>query len=352
MTNFARLCATASMVAVAAVMASPAFAAGTTAGSTVTNTATIGYSVGGVAQTAVSASDTFTVDRKINLVVVEDNSVTTNVSPGQTSAVTGFTVTNSSNAPLDFALAASQQVGGTAAHGGTDTFDGTNVKIYADTNNDGVFSAGDLVITYLDQIAADATVKVFIVTDIPLGQSTGAVADVRLTATAAEATGAGSLGVTVAQTTGANTAGMDTVFADSNAGGNTARDGISFADDDYTVSAAALTATKVSRIVSDPFNGVTNAKAIPGATIEYCISVANALGGASATNVAISDIYPGATTVFDTVFGVKVNGTVTGSTCNADGAIVGTEVSGTVSGTIPTLIAGDKRTVLFRVTIK
>ena len=352
MTNLVRLCATASMVAVAALMASPAFASGTTAGSTVTNTATIGYSVGGVPQTAVTASDTFTVDRKVNLVVVEDNGVTTNVSPGQTSAVTAFNVTNSSNAPLDFALAASQQVSGTAAHGGTDTFDGTNVKIYADTNNDGVFSAGDLQITYLDQIAADATVKVFVVTDIPLGQATGAVADVRLTATAAEATAAGSLGATVTQTAGANTAGVDTVFADSNAGGNTARDGISFADDDYTVSAAAVTATKVSRIVSDPFNGSTNPKAIPGATIEYCISVANAAGGASATNVAISDTYPGATTAYDTGFGVKVNGTVTGTTCNADGAIAGSEASGTVTGTIPTLIAGDKRTVLFRVTIK
>ena len=50
-------------------------------------------------------------------------------------------------------------------------------------------------------------------------------------------------------------------------------------------------------------------------------------------------------------FGVKVNGTVTSGTCNADGAIAGAHASGVVSGTIPSIVAGDIRTVLFRVTI-
>jgi len=350
MTRIARLCAAASVIAVATVVASPAFAAGTTAGSTITNNVTVNFQVGGVGQTAVTASDTFTVDRKVNLTTAELGSSTTSVSPGQLAAVTSFTVTNSSNAPLDFSLAASQQVGGTAAHGGTDSFDTTNVKMYADTNNDGVYTPGtDLQITYLDQVAADATVKVFVVSDVPLGLATGAVADVRLTATAYEATAAGSLGAIVTQT-GTATAGVDTVFADTIAGGNTARDGISFASDDYTISAASLTATKVSRIISDPFNGTTNPKLIPGAVVEYCITVANGSGSASATSVAISDTLP-TTTTYETTFGVKVNGTVTGVTCNADGGIAGSQAAGVVSGTIPTLIAGDTRTVLFRVTI-
>jgi hypothetical protein len=350
MTIFARLSAAASLLAVAAAVATPANAAGTTAGSTITNNVSVAYQVGGVSQTAVTASDTFTVDRKINLTTAEIGNLTTSVSPGQTSAVTSFTVTNSSNAPLDFALSASQQVGGTAVHGGTDSFDTTNVKIYVDTNNDNVFSVGDTQVTYLDQVAADATIKVFVVSDVPLGLATGAVADVRLTATASEATAAGSLGATVTQTSGANTAGVDTVFADTIAGGNTARDGISFANDDYTVSAAAVTATKVSRIVSDPFNGSTNPKLIPGAVVEYCIAVSNGAGSADATSVAISDTLPTATT-YEPLFGVKVNGTVTGATCNADGAIAGSQASGVVTGTIPTIVAGATRTVLFRVTI-
>ena len=168
----------------------------------------------------------------------------------------------------------------------------------------------DVLITYLDQIAADASVRVFVVADVPLGRATSEVAGVRLTGTAAEATAAGSLGAVVTQTAGANTAGVDTVFADTNAGGNTARDGIHFDEDDYTIFAAALTATKTSRVISDPLNGTTNPKLIPGAVVEYCITVANGSGGAAAANVAISDTLP-ATTTYDASFGVKVNGTVT-----------------------------------------
>ena len=201
----------------------------------------------------------------------------------------------------------------------------------------------DTLITYLDQVAADASVRVFVVADVPLGRSTGDVAGVRLTGTASEATAAGSLGATVTQTAGANTAGVDTVFADTAVGGNTARDGIHFDEDDYTILAANLTATKTSRVISDPLNGTTNPKLIPGAVVEYCISVANAAGSASATNVAISDTLPG-TTTYDSSFGIKVNGTVTSGTCNADGAIAGAHASGVVSGTIPTLAAGDTRT--------
>ena len=350
MTRTMRLLASASLLAVAAFAASPASAAGTAAGATITNTVTVDYKVGGVSQNQLSASDSFTVDRKINLTVAEVGSTTTSVSPGQTAAVTAFSVTNASNAALDFALAVTQPSGGTAAHGGTDNFNVGNVKLYVDTNSNGSYDAGDTQITYLDQIAADASVTVFVVADVPLGRSTSDVADVRLTATAAEATSAGSLGATVTQTSGANTAGMDTVFADAATGGNVAGDGAAFADDDYTVLAAALTATKTSKIISDPVNGSTNPKMIPGAVVEYCIAVANAAGSATATNVGISDSLPAATTYLS-AFGIKVNGTVTGSTCNADGTTGGSFASGVVSGTLSDIAAGSASTLVFRVTI-
>ncbi|MEA3012310.1 MAG: hypothetical protein QOD42_855 [Sphingomonadales bacterium] len=351
MKTYTRFGAAASMLAVAAGTASPAFATGTPAGSTITNNVSVAYQVGGVSQTGLSASNSFTVDRKVNFTVAEDGSSTTQVSPGQLAAVTSFIVTNTSNAPLDFALAASNRVGGSAQHGGTDIFDVSNLRLYADTNSNGAYDAGtDVLITYLDQIAADANTRVFVVADVPLGRSTGDIAGVRLTGTAAEATAAGSLGAVVTQTAGANTAGVDTVFADTSAGNNTARDGIHFDEDDYTIFAAALTAVKTSRVISDPLNGATNPKLIPGAVVEYCITVANGSGGAAAANVAISDTLP-ATTTYDASFGVKVNGTVTSGTCNADGVIVGAHAAGVVSGSIPSIAAGDTRTVLFRVTI-
>lgn len=92
--------------------ASPALASGTASGTTINNTVSVNYKVGGVDQTATGASDSFKVDRKVNLTVAEVGTTTTEVSPGQTAAVTTFTVTNNSNATLDFALAAAQQTGG------------------------------------------------------------------------------------------------------------------------------------------------------------------------------------------------------------------------------------------------
>lgn len=346
-----RMLASVSLLAVATSVASPALAAGTASGTPITNTVSVDFRVGGVNQNQVTASDTFTVDRKINLTVAEVGSTTTSVSPGQATAVTAFTVTNVSNATLDLAIAATQLSGGTSAHGGTDNFDATALGIFVDTNTNGAYDAGtDQAMSYLDQVAADASRTVFVVGNIPLGRATNDVAGVRLSATAREGTAAGSLGAAITETSGANTTGVDTVFADTNANGNTARDGIHFAVDDFTVLAANLSATKTSRIISDPFNNTTNPKMIPGAVVEYCVAVTNAAGSALATNVSISDTLPG-TTTFDSSFGILVNGTVTSGTCNADGTAGGSHASGVVSGTLSDIAAGVTRTVVFRVTV-
>ncbi len=340
----------ASLCVLAGLAASPAHASGVTAGQTITNTVQVNYQVGGVAQNAISASDSFTVDRKVNVTVTEVGGTTISVSPGQVSAVTTFSVTNLSNAVLDFALTANQQTGGAGAHSNTDNFDVTNVRIYVDTNNNGSFDAGDTQVTYLDELGADASKTVFVVSDIPLNRVTGDVAALTLTATGREGGAAGSQGAALTQTTTANTAGMDTVFADGAGATDAARDAAFSAKDDYTVLAAALTVTKVSSIISDPLNGTSNPKMIPGSVVQYCITVKNAAGGASASGVAISDLLP-TTTTYQSSFGILVNGTVTGSTCNADGTAGGSFASGTVSATIPTVTAGDARTVVFRVTV-
>jgi hypothetical protein len=84
--------------------------------------------------------------------------------------------------------------------------------------------------------------------------------------------------------------------------------------------------------------------------VEYCIAVANAAGSATATGVNVNDNLPGQTTYLS-AFGVKLNGTVTGTTCNADGAGTGSHAAGVVSGTLADLAASDTRTLVFRVTI-
>ena len=340
-------------VAAASVAAAgPAYAAGTTAGTSITNTATVDYKVGGVSQGQESASNSFTVDRKINLLVEEVGNVTTNVVPGQSNAVTTFQLTNSSNEVLDFALAATQITGGTASHGGTDTFDAANIRIYRDNTASGVigdWDAGDTLVTYIDELAVDTPIRLFVVADIPTGLANNAVAGVTLRATAREGGTTGTQGLAIAQTTGANTAGKDTVFADiAGVAGDTARDGSHSDNDDYTVQTATLAVTKTSRVISDPFNNTSNPKLIPGAVVEYCIAVANS-GSADATSVVINDPVPGQLTFVTS--SILLNGTVTGSTCNANGVAGGSYTNPNVSGTIATVAAGDTRTLVFRATV-
>jgi uncharacterized repeat protein (TIGR01451 family) len=104
-------------------------------------------------------------------------------------------------------------------------------------------------------------------------------------------------------------------------------------------------------VISDPVNGTTNPKMIPGAVVEYCIAVANASGSATASNLNVTDTLPGETE-YQAAFGVKLNGTVTGATCNADGTSGGSYAAGVVSGTLADLLAGESRTLVFRVTVK
>jgi uncharacterized repeat protein (TIGR01451 family) len=338
-----------SLLAIAIAGSAPAMAAGTTAGSTITNTATINYQVGGVAQPAINDSDAFVVDRKIDLTVAEVGNATTTVVPGESGAVTTFTVTNTSNAVLDFALTTTQTSGGTASHGGTDNYDVTGVTLYRETGTVAGFDPTDAVVTYLDEVAADAIVTVYVVANVPLGQATNDVANIRLIATGREGGGASSQGAALTQTVGANTAGMDTVFADAAGVADGARDAAHSDDDDYTVSTATLTLDKRSTVISDPVNGTTDPKLIPGAVVEYCIAVSNAAGGAAANAIAVSDILPATLTYVAN--SIRLDGTTTGLTCNADGSAGGSFASGTVSGTITTVAAGDTRTLVFRATV-
>lgn len=364
MNNMTKYLVSVSGVTLAAFMASPAYAAGTGAGQTITNNVDVDYQVGGVDQSTVSASDAFIVDRAINIVVAELGSATTPVSPGEQNAVTTFEVTNSSNDILDVSLAVSQLVGGTAAHGGTDNFNVSNVEIYVDDGN-GTFDGGDTLVTFLDELGEDETRRIFVVADVALGLSTDDVADVELTGTAREgndgATG-GAVGAAITATTGGDTAAEDTVFADADG----VFDGIAFDDDDYTVQAASLTALKASAVlgVNYPIAGATEFYNIPGATVEYCIAVTNAAGGADATSVAISDTVPAnmtfvaASIVIGGTAVIDDNGTPGNATddsitsCdNSTGASGGSFAPNTVSATIGTVSAGTTEIVTFHATI-
>jgi uncharacterized repeat protein (TIGR01451 family) len=344
------------------LVAAQSGAVGTDAGTDISNTASVDYDVNGVDQPDVNSNtETFEVDRRINLVVAEVGGLYTDVSPGQTLQVLTFTVTNSSNAPLDFDLAVAQDTTGvTEAHGGTDDFDVTP-QIFVDSNDNDVYDDGVDTEAFLDEIIEDDTVSVFIVSTIPLGQANGNTSGLTLTAIAAEPGTAGTLGGNVTQTAGAeDPLDVDTVFGDGAGDTDAVRDGQHSDDDAYRVQTAALTVTKTSTVISDPFNGTSDPKRIPGAEIEYCITVENT-GTAAATSVVLTDVLTGqpVTYVAGSIFSEDTGGTCTGGDSEDDddtGADetdpnAGSEDSGTVTITFPNLPAGATKSGRFRVTI-
>lgn len=329
--------------------ASPALATGTTSGTSIQNTATVTYNVGNVAQPQVTSNtDNFVVDRKV-ILTVTPNGPATQVSPGQTKVVQTFTVTNSSNAPIDALLAATNLATGTAPSNGgagnNDNFNTTNVA-FVDTNGNGVLDANER--TYVTGLAADASVVVTVISDVPITQKTGDRAVLSLTATAASGGNATTTPTAITQTAGANTkAGVETVFADAAGTDDLANDGKSSARNDLIVSAAALTAAKSSTVLNDGLGtAAPNAKAIPGATVQYCIAISNAANSATATNIVVNDVVPGTLTVQQS--SIKVDAAVDANGLCSGGTTATNAASGnTVKGTLSDIAAGITRALSF-----
>lgn len=336
-----------SALALVAMSSAPALAEGTSAGSTITNNVSVTFDVGGVTQTAVTDSDEFTVDRRVN-VNVEWVGTATSVAPGAPDQVIAFDVTNLSNDTIDLDLAAAL-TGGTPANIG-------GFEIYLDSDGDRILSAAELAagpISYLDEVAEDGTIAVIVIADIGIDAVNGDAFDVTLTANAHAGGGAGALGAELVATSGANTAGVDTVLFDGAGATDAANDGAFSDTGEFVVAGALVTVAKESRVVSDPVNGTTDPKAIPGATVEYCITVANASGGALATNVDVVDDLPFDVT-YDGDFGIFVDGDANCANGLAGGnfsAGTGPNTEDQVLGDLSDIAEGITRSLYFRVTI-
>ncbi|SHN54065.1 hypothetical protein [Erythrobacter sanguineus] len=343
-----------SALALVAMSSAPALAEGTSAGSTITNNVSVTFDVGGVTQTAVTDSDEFTVDRRVN-VNVEWVGTATSVAPGAPDQVIAFDVTNLSNDTIDLDLAAALTDGTPANIGG--------FEIYLDSDGDRILSAAELAagpISYLDEVAEDGTIAVIVIADIGIDAVNGDAFDVTLTANAHAGGGAGALGAELVATSGANTAGVDTVLFDGAGATDAANDGAFSDTGEFVVAGALVTVAKSSRVLADPVNDFLaggaanpNAKAIPGATVEYCITVANASGGALATNVDVVDDLPFDVT-YDGDFGIFVDGDANCANGLAGGnfsAGTGPNTEDQVLGDLSDIAEGITRSLYFRVTI-
>jgi uncharacterized repeat protein (TIGR01451 family) len=294
-------------------------AAGTLQGTVINNTATVGYTVGGVSQPVASSNTvSFVVDRRINLTVAEVGGIATEVIPGSVDRISSFTVTNSTNGIQDFRLlAANDAAGAGTAFGDTDNFDVTSLRVFIDNGN-GTYDPALDTATYIDELGPDQTVTVFVLGNVPGGQVNGDTAGVTLRAFAADSGTAATLGADATQTTGAETPGVvDTVFGDeagaANTVGDAARDGSHSDDDEFDVVTAALTVIKSQTVISDPFNGSSSPKAIPGAVVEYCVDINNT-GATQADAIVLTDTIPANATYQAGTIRVGVTGTGTACT--------------------------------------
>ncbi|MCF6324196.1 MAG: hypothetical protein L3J89_07730 [Gammaproteobacteria bacterium] len=364
------------------MMAPNAMAVGTASNTSVTNFATVNYDVASVGQPAInSALVAFVVDTRVDLTVSTDDLAEVAVTPGSNDNVMTFTVTNTGNAPHDFSLSSLALVGGTGAFGGTDNINANDVQIFVETAASG--SAGYQltdVDTHINALAADASINVYIVSDFSTGYSDGDIASYYLNAEARIDNGGSTLGGALVETVGGDTEGsVDIVFADDAGINDAAGDATDSSQDDYQVVTATLTIGKTSSVISDPVNNTTDPKRIPGAVIEYEITVSNGVSGATATSVAITDSLNTEITEGDIAFQTTYNVTALqgisirhpDSTIPADfyeytnaggaeaagrGAVVAdwnvTDTDNVVTVTGIVLDGGESATIRFRVTIQ
>lgn len=364
-------------------VADTALAVGTPATTPVENRATVQYDVGATTQPVIESSPTgnntsgvgngedttFVVDDRVDLEVAEVSGGYTVVAAGGLSEVLTFTVTNSGNATHDFSLTAVDQLGGADPFGGVDNFDATPVGIFVDVDMNGTYQAGTDTATFIDELGDDDTVTVFVVRNIGAGQANGDVSAVALRAQVAQGGTVGQGADILSDDSGIadNPATVQIVFGDGAGAGDPANDGAHSDTDAYRVGAAQITVSKTSQVLSDPVNGASNPKAIPGAVVEYTVTVTNAVtASAIATNVEVTDSLAteiaAGTVVFSTDSygigqGIEVTapnlygGAATALTNNTDGD-EGEFATNVVTVNGITLDAGEDATMRFRVVIQ
>jgi len=257
-------------------LAPAAHAAGTAAGTTISNTATVSYTRDSAPVTATSNTDTVRVAEILDVVVTRVSPVVT-VDAGATREELVFTVTNTGNGDEAFQLLADS-----AGITGDDFDPGlSSPALYFDTDGSGDLSAGDVAYVPGSNdplLAADASVRILVVNDIPAGTADGALGRSQLTARAR--TGTGPAGTTFA---GDGDGGVDAVA------GTTEADGVEYGE--YQVQALRMAVVK-SQAVTDPFGGT---QPVPGASIRYRIEV-TVTGGGTAASASFDDPIPANTT--------------------------------------------------------
>lgn len=269
----------------AMLLGQQAMAVGTAAGTVIDNTVTVDYAVNNVNQDDLNASVSFWVDRRVDFTLTPVGGALVEVTPGETDSFFDFLLTNDSNSPLDFNVLL-DQIDGLPVRGQTD--DGTmQTVVYAVNSVSEANQPGTPVdpvrggAQFVDELAADDSIRIRVFGDAAAAMLNGQVAGVRLEATAAEPGAANAEGAALVDTTDGDLQ-IDNVFAEDGTGG----DGIQFEFDGWLVVTAELTVTKAYSVIAGDLG---TGQPIPGATVQYVITIQNA-SSTPAEAVRIDDI--------------------------------------------------------------
>ncbi len=321
-----RVVAYCSSALMAILASSNAHAAGTLAGTDITNIATASYESGGSTVDIDSNPVVIKVDELLDVTAVSGDPGDVVTANGAQNVVSTFRITNTGNGTESFRMTPNVVNGG-------DDFDPALAQVVIDANGNGVYDPGvDTVYvagTNDPALAPDQIITVFVLTNVPAIQGNGDRAQVRLTAAATTGTGA-----------------PGTTFAGVGQGGGNAVVGSTGADADasgFLLVTAASVALVKSAVVLDPFGGTTS---VPGSIITYSL-MATVSGNGSLNNLAITDPIPASSQYV--VGSITLGGIAMTDAADADqGNFNGSRVNVALGN----VAAGQIRTVTFKVKVQ
>lgn len=306
-----------------------ALALGTPAGTVITNTATVNFTVSGTNYTQ-SDSASLQVAERLELTLTWQDAGLVSVAPGQTNAVTIFRLTNIGNGNDGYTLSAT----GTGIGG--DQFDPMVTAIHLDANGNNAYDPGidPLYTTGTGTIPADGFQTIFVLSTIPAGTlNTGDLGIVELISTSS--TGTGPAGTIVP---GAGEGGTDAVIG--------ASQGSRVAAGSYVISVLTVVNIAKTAVVSDPYGGT---RPQPGATIRYTLTVTVA-GPGTVNSVVITDAFPTDTTY--SAGTLVLDSLLLTDAADADAGDAGITTPGAVTIALGSMTsASPARTITFDVTI-
>ncbi|MEQ1813846.1 MAG: DUF11 domain-containing protein [Candidatus Nitrotoga sp.] len=314
-------------------------AAGTPAGTDISNQVTLGYTDEGVATTTSSNIATFTVAEIIDVSLIAQDAAPVIVNSPDTNRPLTVLLTNIGNGSENFSLVRNNLLPGdqfdpvTAASGGIFLESGAQPGFQASGPN-----ADALYIEGINNpvLAADASLVVYLVSDIPNSLGLGSTGQSSLSVESRTAGAAGAAPGTILNGLGAG--GVDALVGATGATASTTGS--------YQIGGLAVSVSKSVTFIQDPQGRTGNAAIImPGTVLTYSVIV-NVIGNGTANNLAFNDPLPAETSFVPN--SITVNGAPRTDAIDADGADF---TANTINVIFGNTISPATHAIEFRVTV-